>query len=80
MTITVKEISRSTLATAAAASDVVVLDAAQDPHRGDLGLEGQVPGQQHERAVLADAPRERQRRAGGDGGDRGSGARSAGRW
>ena len=34
--------------------DVVVLDAAQDPHRRDLGLEREVAGQQHERPVLAD--------------------------
>ena len=51
------------------ADGVVVLDARQDAHRGDLGLEREVARQQHERAVLADPSGERERRAGGDGRD-----------
>src|SRR5213075_1396739 len=34
--------------------EVVALDVADHPHRHDLGVEGQVARQQHQRAVLAD--------------------------
>src|SRR5688500_1335535 len=45
---------------------VPVLDVAEDPHRPDLGAQGQVPGQQHQRAVLADGASEAQGGASGD--------------
>src|SRR6185436_6787320 len=45
---------------------VVVLDAAENAHRRDLRAHRQVAGEQHQRAVLADAPGEGQGRAGGD--------------
>ena len=56
----------STTETAAAPVDVVALDLAEDVDGRDLGVERQVPRDQHDRAELADRARERERDAGED--------------
>ena len=58
----------STTETALAAGQVVALDEAEDPRRGDLGLEREVARDQHDRPVLAHRPGEGEARAGEDRG------------
>ena len=65
-TITNSATASITVASAAAAAVLPSSMKRQHPHRDDLGLERQVAAEQHQRAVLADRPRERQRRTGGD--------------
>ena len=65
--------------TAAAPLDVVALDLAEDVDGRDLGVEREVARDQHDRAELADRARERERDAGEDRRQRGSGRRCAGR-
>src|ERR1700741_1058456 len=43
---------------------VVAVDVLEDVQRRDLGLERDVPGDEHDGAELADRPRERERHAG----------------
>ena len=66
---TANEITSSTTATADGAGLVAALDVVEDEDRRDLGLERQVPGDEHERADLADRARERERDAGEDPGE-----------